>query len=161
MHYINGEWIESTSTFVSRNPATGEKIGVVADGGADEARRAVNAADVAFADWSGRTAYERADVLYNAWRLMTERSGDLASLMTREQGKPIKAARNEVKYAADFLLWYAEEAKRIYGETIPSARPDQRFLVMRQAVGVCAAITPWNYPISMLTRKLGPALAAG
>jgi len=161
VHYINGEWIESASTFVSRNPATGEEIGGVADGGADEAGQAVDAADAAFTDWSGRTAYERADALYDAWRLMTERSGDLANLMTREQGKPIKAARNEVKYAADFLLWYAEEAKRIYGETIPSARPDQRFLVMRQAVGVCAAITPWNYPVSMLTRKLGPALAAG
>ena len=92
---------------------------------------------------------------------MLERQADLANLMTREQGKPLKAAMNEVKYAADFLLWFAEEAKRVYGETIPSARADQRFLVQKQAVGVVAAITPWNYPISMLTRKLGPALAAG
>ncbi|MEL6891993.1 MAG: NAD-dependent succinate-semialdehyde dehydrogenase, partial [Actinomycetota bacterium] len=161
MHYIDGHWVESDSTFASHDPATGEEIGRVADGGADEAGRAADAADRAFADWSTRTAYERSELLYSAWRLMTERSGDLADLMTREQGKPIKAARNEVKYAADFLLWYAEEAKRVYGETIPSARADQRFLVMRQAVGVCAAITPWNYPISMLTRKLGPALAAG
>ena len=92
---------------------------------------------------------------------MLERQAALANLMTREQGKPLKAAMNEVKYAADFFLWFAEEAKRVYGETIPSARADQRFLVHKQAVGVVAAITPWNYPISMLTRKLGPALAAG
>ncbi len=161
MHYIDGEWIGSDSTFEVTDPATGEVIGEVADGGADEARRAVDAADAAFDAWAGLTAYQRADHLYAAWRLMTERASDLADLMTTEQGKPIRAARNEVKYAADFLLWYAEEAKRVYGETIPSARPDQRFLVMRQPVGVCAAITPWNYPISMLTRKLGPALAAG
>ncbi|MEM1333431.1 MAG: NAD-dependent succinate-semialdehyde dehydrogenase, partial [Actinomycetota bacterium] len=161
MHYIDGEWVESAATFASLNPATGEELGRVADGGAAEALLAVDAADRAFADWSSRTAYERADVLYDAWRSMTERAGDLANLMTSEQGKPIRAARNEVGYAADFLRWYAEEAKRVYGETIPSARADQRFLVMRQAIGVCAAITPWNYPISMLTRKLGPALAAG
>ena len=92
---------------------------------------------------------------------MLERQRELAELMTREQGKPLKASMNEVKYAADFLLWFAEEAKRVYGETIPSARSDQRFLVQKQAVGVVAAVTPWNYPISMLTRKLGPALAAG
>ncbi len=161
MHYIDGEWRAGSSEFDVTNPATGEVIGSVADGGAGEADAAVTAADAAFADWSGRTAYQRSKVLYDAWRLMTERHEDLAQLMTREQGKPIKAARNEVTYAADFLLWYAEEAKRVYGETIPAPRPDQRFIVMRQPVGVCAAITPWNYPISMLTRKIGPALAAG
>ncbi|MFN3257166.1 MAG: NAD-dependent succinate-semialdehyde dehydrogenase [Ilumatobacter sp.] len=161
MQYINGEWLDGAGTFAVTNPATGDEIGRVADGGAAEAEAAVDAADAAFAAWSSTTAYERADALYTAWRSMTERASDLADLMTTEQGKPIRAARNEVKYASDFLLWYAEEAKRIYGETIPSARSDQRFVVMRQAVGVCAAITPWNYPISMLTRKLGPALAAG
>lgn len=165
-HYINGEWVGSaagsaTAAFDVTNPATGAVIGSVADGGSAEALLAVDAADAAFNSWSATTAYERSDVLYRAWALMTERAEDLAQTMTAEQGKPIRAARNEVKYAADFLLWYAEEAKRIYGETIPSARPDQRFLVMRQAVGVCAAITPWNYPVSMLTRKIGPALAAG
>ncbi len=161
MHFINGDWRPGAREFDVTNPATGEVIGSVADGGADEAAAAVDAADAAFADWAGRTAYQRSEVLYAAWQLMTERREDLAQLMTREQGKPIKAARNEVKYGADFLLWYAEEAKRIYGETIPAPRSDQRFIVMRQPVGVCAAITPWNYPISMLTRKIGPALAAG
>lgn len=161
MHYINGQWVGSDRSFAVTNPATGETIGSVADGGTAEAEAAVAAADTAFPSWSGLTAYERSDVLYSAWRLMTERREDLAQIMTLEQGKPIKAARNEVKYAADFLLWYAEEAKRVYGETIPAPRSDQRFLVMRQPVGVCAAITPWNYPVSMLTRKIGPALAAG
>ncbi len=161
MHFIDGEWISGSSTFDVTNPATGEVIGSVADGGAEETTAAIAAADAAFDSWAGLTAYQRSDVLYSAWQLMVERHEDLATLMTTEQGKPIKAARNEVNYAADFLRWYAEEAKRVYGETIPSARADQRFLVMRQPLGVCAAVTPWNYPISMLTRKLGPALAAG
>ncbi len=161
MQYIDGSWVEGTSEFAVTDPATGDQIGRVADGGATEARAAVDAAHAAFPAWSALTAYQRSEKLYAAWQLMTERHEDLAKLMTTEQGKPLRAARNEVKYAADFLLWYAEEAKRVYGETIPSARSDQRFLVMRQPVGVCAAITPWNYPISMLTRKLGPALAAG
>jgi len=161
MQYINGSWAESTADFAVTDPATGEEIGRVADGGAAEATAAVDAAEAAFESWSATTVYQRSEKLYAAWQLMTDRHEDLAKLMTSEQGKPIRAARNEVKYAADFLLWYAEEAKRVYGETIPSARPDQRFLVMRQPVGVCAAITPWNYPVSMLTRKLGPALAAG
>ena len=161
MHYIDGEWVGSDRTFPVTNPATGEPIGEVADGGTAEAERAVAAADRAFASWSTTTAYERSRMLYRAWELTTERHEDLAQLMTAEQGKPIRAARNEVGYGADFLLWYAEEAKRIYGETIPAPRADQRFVVMRQPVGVCAAVTPWNYPVSMLTRKIGPALAAG
>ncbi|MED5173354.1 MAG: NAD-dependent succinate-semialdehyde dehydrogenase, partial [Actinomycetota bacterium] len=107
------------------------------------------------------TPYERSRLLYRAWELMNERSEELAELMTAEQGKPLKAARAEVKYAADFLIWFAEEAKRVTGEWIPSQRPDQRFLAVKVPVGVVAAITPWNYPISMLTRKMGPALAAG
>ncbi len=161
MHYIDGSWVAGETDFAVTNPATGEAIGRVADGAGAEAKAAADAAHAAFPAWSALTAYQRAEKLYAAWQLMTERHEDLAKLMTTEQGKPIRAARNEVKYAADFLLWYAEEAKRVYGETIPSARSDQRFLVMRQPVGVCAAITPWNYPVSMLTRKLGPALAAG
>ena len=124
-------------------------------------RAAVDAADAAFEPWSARTAYERSAYLYQAHQLMLERREALAKLMTEEQGKPIRMARNEVGYAADFLLWFAEEAKRVYGETIPSARADQRFLVLRQPVGVVGAITPWNYPVSMLTRKIAPALAAG
>ncbi|NNE97189.1 MAG: aldehyde dehydrogenase family protein, partial [Acidimicrobiales bacterium] len=161
MHYVDGKWLNSDSTFAVTNPATGEVIGAVADGGAAEAERAVAAADGAFGGWASTTAYERSSVLYRCWELMTERAEQLAQTMTAEQGKPLRAARNEVKYGADFLLWYAEEAKRVYGETIPAPRADQRFVVMRQPVGVCAAITPWNYPISMLTRKIGPALAAG
>ena len=158
---INGEWQTDTPTFPVFNPATGEEIGQVANGTEQDAARAIDAASAALPAWMSETAYARSAVLYRAYQLMLERQRELAELMTREQGKPLKASMNEVKYAADFLLWFAEEAKRVYGETIPSARSDQRFLVQKQAVGVVAAVTPWNYPISMLTRKLGPALAAG
>lgn len=161
--YIDGQWTDASNgaRFDSFNPATGEKIGDVPDGNTEDAIRAITAAERAFPDWSQQTAYVRSTKLRNAWQLMTDRKEALARLMTSEQGKPLKAARNEVQYAADFLLWFSEEAKRVYGETIPSARADQRFLVAHQAVGVVAAITPWNYPISMITRKLAPALAAG
>ena len=158
---INGEWHNDTPTFPVFNPATGEEIGQVADGTEQDAARAIDAASAALPAWMNETAYARSAVLYRAHQLMLEQQRELAELMTQEQGKPLKASMNEVKYAADFLLWFAEEAKRVYGETIPSARSDQRFLVQKQAVGVVAAVTPWNYPISMLTRKLGPALAAG
>ena len=158
---INGEWLNDTPTFPIFNPATGEEIGQVADGTEQDAARAIEAASAALPAWMNETAYARSALLYRANQLMLEQQRELAELMTREQGKPLKASMNEVKYAADFLLWFAEEAKRVYGETIPSARSDQRFLVQKQAVGVVAAVTPWNYPISMLTRKLGPALAAG
>ncbi len=158
---INGEWLTNTPTFPVFNPATGEEIGQVVDGTEQDAARAIGAASAALPAWMNETAYARSAVLYHAYQLMLEQQRELAELMTREQGKPLKASMNEVKYAADFLLWFAEEAKRVYGETIPSARSDQRFLVQKQAVGVVAAVTPWNYPISMLTRKLGPALAAG
>ena len=158
---INGEWLNDTPTFPVFNPATGEEIGQVADGTEQDAARGIDAASAALAAWMNETAYARSAVLYRAYQLMLGQQRELAELMTREQGKPLKASMNEVKYAADFLLWFAEEAKRVYGETIPSARSDQRFLVQKQAVGVVAAVTPWNYPISMLTRKLGPALAAG
>ena len=160
---IAGNWATSGSggTFEVTNPATGEAIGTVADGGRAEAARAIDAAAAAFPAWSGITAYERSAILYKAWQLMLERKDHLARTMTAEQGKPLRAAATEVQYGADFLLWFAEEAKRVYGETIPSARSDQRFIVLRQPVGVVAAITPWNYPISMITRKVGPALAAG
>lgn len=161
--YIDGTWsaARSGAEFEVTNPANNEIIGAVPDSGADDARDAIAAADGAFDAWSNTTARERADLLYAAWTLMTERAGDLAVLMTREQGKPLKASRAEVNYAADFLRFYAEEATRVIGEWLPSSRPDQRFLVLRQPVGVTAMITPWNYPISMLTRKMGPALAAG
>ena len=159
--YINGEWLELEKTFAVFNPANGQQIGEVADGTQQHAASAIAAAGAALPDWSASTAYERSALLYRAHQMMMQRQRQLAELMTAEQGKPLKAAMNEVKYAADFLLWFAEEAKRIYGETIPSARSDQRFLVHKQAVGVVAAITPWNYPVSMLTRKIAPALAAG
>ncbi|TYP89010.1 NAD-dependent succinate-semialdehyde dehydrogenase [Blastococcus xanthinilyticus] len=161
--YIDGQWrpAESGRVFPVTDPATGDVIGQAADGDATDTRAAIAAADRALPAWSGATAYERAAVLAKADALMRERRKDLAALMTREQGKPLKASMNEVAYAADFLAWFAEEAKRIGGVTIPSARADQRFVTMRQPVGVVAAITPWNYPISMLTRKLAPAIAAG
>jgi len=163
MLFIDGSWVPAASgrTFESRNPATGEVLGEVADAGAEDAKAAIGAARTAFRSWSKLTPHQRSTHLYDAWRIMTERREELARLMTSEQGKPLRMARNEVGYAADFLLWFAEEAKRVYGSTIPSARADQRFLTMYQPVGVAAAITPWNYPISMLTRKIAPALAAG
>ncbi|GEL20775.1 NAD-dependent succinate-semialdehyde dehydrogenase [Pseudonocardia asaccharolytica] len=160
---LDGTWRAATSgsTFEVHDPATGSVLARVADAGGVDAEAAIEAAASAFPEWSARTAYERAAVLQNAHRLMLERAEDLARLMTSEQGKPLRAARTEVRYAADFMLWFAEEAKRVYGRTIPSARSDQRFIVMEQPVGVVGAITPWNYPISMITRKVAPALAAG
>ena len=161
--YIDGEWREAAGgrAFDVLDPSTDVPFGSAAAGAAEDARAAVDAASRAFASWSTTTAYERAEALYRAHRLLGERAEDLARLMTREQGKPLRAARNEVRYANDFLLWFAEEAKRVYGQTIPSARADQRLTVLRQPVGVVAAITPWNYPISMITRKVAPAVAAG
>jgi len=161
--FIDGKWRAATSgaTFESLNPATSELLGPVSDGGPADVADAIAAAAAAADAWAGKTGYQRAAVLTEAHRLMLQRADDLAALMTAEQGKPLRAARNEISYAADFLLWFAEEAKRVYGTTIPSARADQRFVTMRQPVGMVAAITPWNYPVSMITRKAGPALAAG
>ncbi len=161
--FINGQWSPAASgkEFEVTNPATGDVIGTMPDGGSDDAIAAIEAADAAFTAWSTTTAYQRADVLYQAWQLMNERAEQLALLMTTEQGKPLKASRAEVAYAASFLRYYAEEATRVTGDWLPSSRANQRFLSLRQPVGVVAAVTPWNYPISMLTRKMGPALAAG
>jgi len=161
--YINGQWIqaENNAVFDVFNPATGEKIAAVANGDQKDAARAIESAARAFKSWSSLTAYQRSGYLYHAYHIMMDRKEDLARVMTQEQGKPLKAARNEVQYGADFLLWYAEEAKRVYGETIPAPRPDQRFIVLHQPLGVVGAITPWNYPVSMITRKVAPALAAG
>lgn len=159
--YINGQWINGTGYFPVTNPATGEVIGEVPDCGADEIDAAISAASEALQGWRQTTAYARASHLYRAWEIMLERKQALAELMTREQGKPLKASLNEVQYGADFLLWFAEEAKRVNGQTIPSARANQRFITQKVPVGVVGAITPWNYPISMITRKLAPALAAG
>ena len=161
--FINGEFVDALSgaTFEVTNPATGASLGHVPDGGAADAEAAIAAADAAFADWSRTTAYERADILMTAWRLMGERASDLATLMTAEQGKPLRASKAEVTYGADFIRWFAEEARRLTGEWIPSSRANQRFLSVQSPVGVVAAVTPWNYPMSMLTRKIAPALAAG
>ncbi|UDL05181.1 NAD-dependent succinate-semialdehyde dehydrogenase [Marinobacter sp. CA1] len=159
--YINGEWLSDRPTFAVTNPATGEALGSVPDCSDADIDQAIAAAHSAFDSWKKTTAYERSRLLYRAWELMIQRKQALAELMTKEQGKPLKASLNEVQYGADFLQWFAEQAKRIQGETIPSARENQRFLVHRVPVGVVGAITPWNYPISMITRKLAPALAAG
>jgi len=161
--FINGQWCaaQNGTRFNVTNPANGDVIGDVPNGGKEDVIAAIDAASTAFKTWSKTSAYQRSAFLYRAHGLMIERKEHLAQTMTAEQGKPLKAARNEVQYGADFLLWYAEEAKRIYGETIPAPRGDQRFIVQQHPVGVVAAVTPWNYPISMLTRKISPALAAG
>ncbi len=161
--FIDGKWkqAQNGATFDVLNPATGEIISRVADGSREDITSAIDAADKAFHMWSSMTAYQRSGYLYTAYQLMMDRKEALARTMTLEQGKPLAAARNEVQYGADFLLWFAEEAKRVYGQTIPSSRPDQRFMVIKQPLGVVGAITPWNYPVSMITRKLAPALAAG
>jgi succinate-semialdehyde dehydrogenase / glutarate-semialdehyde dehydrogenase len=161
--YIDGKWRHAASgrTFAVTNPATSEVLAQISASETADVREAVAAAEAAFPAWAARTAYERAGYLYEAYRMMTERADDLAQVMTTEQGKPLRTARIEVQYAADFLIWFAEEAKRVYGQMIPSARPDQRFMVLHQPVGVVGAVTPWNYPVSMLTRKIAPALAAG
>lgn len=159
--YINGEWLTGRSELPVTNPATGEIIGHVPDCTDQDIEAAITAANCAFKEWKKTTAYHRSQLLYRAWELMIRHKRELAELMTREQGKPLKASLNEVQYGADFLLWFAEEAKRVYGQNIPSARENQRFMVQKSPVGVVGAITPWNYPISMITRKLAPALAAG
>lgn len=161
--FIANQWIaaEDGGTFSVLNPATGETIAQVADCGPTEAERAVKAAHEAFQSWKCTTAAERSDLLL-AWRnLLVENAQDLALILTREMGKPLGEARGEILYGASYLTWYAEEAKRIYGETIPSQSADARTLVIRQPVGVCGAITPWNFPNAMLMRKAAAALAAG
>ncbi len=161
--FIDGKWVkaESGKTFGVINPANNNIIGQVEDGGAEDALSAINAAERAFTQWSVLSEYTRSEYLYKAHEVMKKKLDHLAEIMTQEQGKPLRASKAEVRYGADFLLWYAEEAKRLYGRTIPAPRPDQRFLVRYHPVGVVAAITPWNYPVSMITRKVAPALAAG
>lgn len=160
---INGEWRDAPSgaTFEVTNPATDAVIAQVPNGGTEQAVAAIAAARAALPAWRALPAEQRAGPLARLALLMLERREELAVLLTREQGKPLAEARGEISYAASFITWAAEEAKRVYGETVPSSRRDQRILVMRQAVGVVAAITPWNFPSAMITRKLGPALAAG
>src|SRR5580658_6876098 len=161
--YIGGKWENANSggTRDVVNPATHEKIGTIPDMGAAETRRAIEAAKAAFPSWAAKTAKERAAILRRWYELMIANQDDLATLMTAEQGKPLAESKGEIVYAASFLEWFAEEGKRLYGDVIPGHQADKRILVLRQPVGVVAAITPWNFPAAMITRKAGPALAAG
>ncbi len=161
--YIDGKWADADdgSTFPVYNPANGEVIAEVADAGAAETRRAIEAAEAARHDWAAKTGFERATVLRRWYELMVEHTEDLAIIMTVEQGKVLAESRGEIGYAASFIEWFAEEAKRIYGEVLPQPQGDRRGVVIRQPVGVCAAITPWNFPSAMLARKAAPALAVG
>lgn len=160
-YLVNGEWHQADETFDVLNPATGEVIAKVAKAGKKETQAAIAAASKAFPAWREKTAKERSTLLYRWFELINENKSWLARLMTLEQGKPLKEAEGEVDYAASFIQWFAEEAKRANGEIIPPAKPGSRILATREPVGVVAAITPWNFPMAMLTRKLGPALAAG
>ena len=161
--YINGEWIGagSNETIDVTNPATGTVLGTVPRMGTDETRLAIEAANDAYPAWRSKTAKERAVILRNWFDLMMENQEDLAQMMTAEQGKPLKEAMGEIVYAASFIEWFAEEGKRIYGDTIPQHASGKRIVVTKEPIGVCAAITPWNFPAAMITRKAGPALAAG
>ena len=161
--FINGQWLDADSGLVIRvtNPATGEVIGTVPKMGTAETRRAIEAADKALPAWRALTAKERSTKLRRWFELMIENQDDLARLMTTEQGKPLAEAKGEIAYAASFIEWFAEEAKRVYGDTIPGHQQDKRLIVIKQPIGVTAAITPWNFPAAMITRKAGPALAAG
>jgi len=160
-NYVGGQWIEMDEQMDVYNPADGNKIGSVPKAGKKEAKQAVDAAAEAFRTWSRKTANERGDLLRRWHQLIEEHTEELARIMTTEQGKPLQEAAGEIAYANSFVAWYAEEGKRIYGETIPGSSNRQRIIVTKQPVGVVAAITPWNFPASMITRKVAPALAAG
>jgi succinate-semialdehyde dehydrogenase/glutarate-semialdehyde dehydrogenase len=161
--YVDGAWCNADSgeTIDVTNPATGEVLGTVPKMGTDETRRAIEAADRAWGDWRARTGKERAAILREWYRLMMANQDDLAIIMTAEQGKPLAESKGEIAYAAAFIEWFGEEAKRIYGDTIPGHTRDTRIVVTKEPIGVCVAITPWNFPAAMITRKAGPALAAG
>ena len=160
---IGGQWVDADSGAVLQvfNPATGALIGSVPDMGGAETRRAIHAAQQAWPAWRARTARERGHILRRWYELVLDHQEDLAVLMTLEQGRPLADARAEVAYAASFIDWFAEEGKRIYGDLIPQPQKDTRTLVLKEPLGVCAAITPWNMPSAMVTRKVSPALAAG
>jgi succinate-semialdehyde dehydrogenase / glutarate-semialdehyde dehydrogenase len=159
--YIDGAWVGSQKTFPVSNPATGAVLGHVPDMGKAETKRAIEAAERAWPAWRGKTAKERAAILRKWYELMMAAQEDLAQILTAEQGKPLAEARGEIAYGASFIEWFAEEAKRAYGDVIPPHQADKRVLVIKQPVGVAAMITPWNFPNAMITRKAGPALAAG
>src|ERR1700722_2337653 len=161
--YVDGKWADALNrgTIAVTNPATGETLGTVPRMGAEETRQAIEAADKALPAWRAKTAKERAVILRKWFDLMMANQEDLAQLMTAEQGKPLAESRGEIAYAASFIEWFAEEGKRIYGDVIPAHGTDKRIIVLKQPIGVCGAITPWNFPAAMITRKAGPALAAG
>ncbi|KQV78312.1 NAD-dependent succinate-semialdehyde dehydrogenase [Rhizobacter sp. Root1221] len=158
---IDGKWVRGARRFDVTDPATGAKLADVADLGVDETRAALAAAQAAWPAWRAKTAKERAAILTKWFQLLVQHTDDLARIMTAEQGKPLAESKGEVTYGASFIEWFAEEGRRVYGETIPTTDPTKRYLVIKQPMGVCAAITPWNFPIAMITRKVGPALAAG
>jgi succinate-semialdehyde dehydrogenase/glutarate-semialdehyde dehydrogenase len=161
--FIDGAWSDSDNaeTFAVENPASGEVIGQVASCGRDETRRAIAAAEAARPAWQAKTAKERAQLLRKLFDLMMEHQEDLAQILTAEQGKPLSEARGEIAYSANFIEWFAEEGKRLYGDTIPAGDNDKRIMVLKQGIGVVACITPWNFPSAMLSRKIAPALASG
>ncbi|WP_343628019.1 NAD-dependent succinate-semialdehyde dehydrogenase [Roseateles sp.] len=158
---INGEWVGGSARFDIDDPATGAVLTHVANLGGSEADAAITAANAAWPAWRAKTAKERAAILMRWYHLMIQHADDLARILTAEQGKPLAEARGEIVYGASFVEWFAEEAKRVRGETVPTTDATKRYLVIRQPVGVCAAITPWNFPLAMITRKVAPALAAG
>ncbi|WP_407668967.1 NAD-dependent succinate-semialdehyde dehydrogenase [Paraburkholderia mimosarum] len=159
--YIDGEWSGGAATFAVLDPADNAEIAQVPDFGADEARRAIAAASAALPAWRAKTGKERAAVLRRWFDLVIEHADDLAAIMTAEQGKPLAEARGEVVYGASFLEWFAEEAKRVNGDVLASPASDRKLVVLKQPIGVCVSITPWNFPIAMITRKVAPAVAAG
>ncbi|WP_432240838.1 NADP-dependent succinate-semialdehyde dehydrogenase [Herbaspirillum robiniae] len=161
--YLGGQWCDADdgAAFDVVNPANGERLGSVPEMGATETRRAIDAANAAWPAWKKKTAKERSAILRRWHDLMLANADDLALIMIAEQGKPLAEAKGEINYAASFIEWFAEEGKRTYGDTIPSPSPSSRIVVVKEAIGVCAAITPWNFPAAMITRKAGPALAAG
>ena len=158
---IDGQWVTSEKTFAVLDPATGEKLADVPDLSPADAKRAIDAAHKAFPAWAAKPAKDRAVILRRWFDLIIAETEGLAQLMTAEQGKPLTEARGEVAYGASFIEWFAEEGKRAYGHTIPTTVASRRYVTIKQPIGVCAAITPWNFPIAMITRKVGCALAAG
>ena len=161
--FINGEWVDSQNnkSIDVNNPATQEIIGKVPNCGKKETSIAIKAAENSWNEWKAKAAKERSNILKKWFRLIEDNHEDLARIMTIEQGKPIAEARGEITYGASFVEWFAEEGKRVYGDTIPDVLPDRRIVIIKQPVGVVGAITPWNFPSSMITRKCAPALAVG
>jgi succinate-semialdehyde dehydrogenase/glutarate-semialdehyde dehydrogenase len=158
---INGRWVGGAQRFAVTDPATGARLAEVANVSVQDTQAAIAAAEAAWPVWRSRPAKERSALMMKWFALLLQHADDLARIMTAEQGKPLAEARGEVLYGASFIEWFAEQAKRVYGETIPSGDAGKRYLVLKQAIGVCAAITPWNFPVAMITRKVAPAIAAG